>query len=68
MPSLITDEIIDAIIQNERRHVCRAVTPHPSARALQETRNLALLRPDWTQLPPGWAEDAQPAPARKEKA
>jgi hypothetical protein len=45
----ITDEIIDAIIQNENRHVCRQPRP---VRAPQATRNRADLKPDWGQLPP----------------
>lgn len=53
MPFSITDEIIDAIIQNEHRHVCRPRLRHPSPRALQATGNRARLKPDWTQLPPG---------------
>ena len=44
----ITDEIIDAIIQNEQRHVCRpARTRRPPA-----PRSMASLRPDWGQPPP----------------
>jgi len=53
MPFSITDEIIDAIIKNEHRHVCRPCRPYPSPRALQTTGNRARLKPDWAQLPPG---------------
>jgi hypothetical protein len=47
--SSITDEIIDAIIQNEHRHVCR---PGQPPRLVRAPRNLASLKPDWSQLPP----------------
>ncbi|MDR3670883.1 MAG: hypothetical protein P4L36_08565 [Holophaga sp.] len=50
----ITDEIIDAIIQNENRHVCRPGRQRGPARAPQST---ADLKPDWGQLPPD-AQDA----------
>ena len=62
MPSQITDEIIDAIIQNEGRHLGRSGKSHPPVRTLLATRNLACLKPDWTQLPPGWAEEGRPDP------
>ena len=50
----ITDEIIDAIIQNEHRHVCRpGRRPGPD----RAPRSRAELKPDWGQLPPD-AQDA----------
>jgi hypothetical protein len=52
MPFSFTDEIIDAIIQNEHRHVCGPRKLHPSPRTLQTTGNRARLKPDWAQLPP----------------
>jgi hypothetical protein len=58
----ITDEIIDAIIQNEGRHVCRPGQLPRSARAPQGPRSMASLKPDWGQLPPGSPrEEARPA-------
>ena len=52
----ITDEIIDAIIQNENRHVCR---PRQRRGPDRVPRSTAGLRPDATSLPPdnqdaGW--------------
>jgi hypothetical protein len=58
MSCSITDEIIDAIIQNEQRHVCRPRGRHASVRLPQAAGNLASLKPEWSQLPPGWAENA----------
>jgi hypothetical protein len=49
----ITDEIIDAIIQNERCHAGRSRKPQPSTPALRASRNLADLKPDWSQFLPG---------------
>ena len=64
MPCSITDEIIDAIIQNEHRHVGRSRERFPSARTLQAAGNVACVKPEWSQLPPGWAEDpSQGGPA-----
>ncbi len=57
MPHSITDEIIDAIIQNEQRHVCRPRERQAWPRTLQAAGNPASARPEWSQLPPGWAED-----------
>jgi len=57
MPLEITDEIIDAIIQNEGRHLDRPRKPHASARAPQAPKNMAALKPAWAELPPGTAED-----------
>jgi len=57
MSCSITDEIIDAIIQNEQRHAGRARGRQAPARTPQATGNLACLKPEWGQLPPGWAED-----------
>jgi len=66
MPSSITDEIIDAIIQNEQRHGCRPRERHASARPPQAAGNLACLKPEWSQLPPGWAESAErPDPLKR---
>jgi hypothetical protein len=45
----ITEEIIDAIIQNEGRRVGQPRKPFPVARA---PRNLADLKPEWGQVPP----------------
>jgi hypothetical protein len=53
----ITDEIIDAIIQNEHRHVCRLAAGRPFPRTPWAPCNRADLRPDWIQLPPGVADD-----------
>jgi hypothetical protein len=55
----ITDEIIDAIIQNERRHVGRPGQTPASARAPQGPRSMACLKPDWGQLPPDSREDRE---------
>jgi hypothetical protein len=50
----ITDEIIDAMIQNEQRLSGRPrkPIPIPVTWAPQGSRNLSVLKPDWTQLPP----------------
>jgi hypothetical protein len=40
----ITDEIIDAIIQNERRHVGRPRKPLPSAWVPETSWNLAFSK------------------------
>jgi len=64
MPFQLTDEIVDAILQNEGRHVRRAGKPRLPAGALLTTRNLACLKPEWSQLPPGWTEEVRPVPAR----
>ncbi len=53
----ITDEIIDAIIQNERRHLCRPPAGLPYPRHPQALGDRSLLKPDWGQLPPDAAED-----------
>ena len=58
MSCSITDEIIDAIIQNEQRHVCRPRERHAPVRLPQAAGNLACQKPEWSQLPPGWAESA----------
>lgn len=58
MSCTITDEIIDAIIQNEKRHVCHPRELHAAARPSQVAGNLACLKPEWGQFPPGWAEGA----------
>ena len=52
MQDSFTDEIIDAIIQNDRRHVGRPRKPLP-AWLPKDAWNLAALKPDWGQLPPG---------------
>jgi len=68
VPAQITDEIIDAILQNEGRPARRSGPSRIPVRTLLASRNLACLKPDWTQLPPGWAEEARPDrvhPARK---
>jgi hypothetical protein len=48
----ITEEIIDAIIQNDRRHGQRPSQNLP-AWVPKGIRNLAVLKPVWGQLPPG---------------
>ena len=55
MSASITDEIIDAIIQNEHRHVCRPGNPQPA----RSSSNVAYLKPDWGQCPPeAWGDPA----------
>jgi hypothetical protein len=55
----LTDEIIDAIIQNEKRHVCR----RPQRAAGVPRAPIAWPKPDWSQLPPdsGDTGDCRPA-------
>ena len=60
MSCSITDEIIDAIIQNEQRHVCSPRERRAWARLPRAAGNLACLKPEWAQLPPGWAEETEP--------
>jgi hypothetical protein len=58
----ITDEIIDAIIQNEGRHRCQAAKARPE---VPGSRRMADLKPAWSQLPPGAMPDgavAGPSP------
>jgi hypothetical protein len=54
MSVTITDEIIDAIIQNEHRHVCRR--PRRPAGVPRAPRSIACLKPDWSQLPPDFGD------------
>jgi hypothetical protein len=61
----ITDEIIDAIIQNENRHVCRPGRLNRSARAPQAPSNMASLKPDWSQLPPSAAGEGSAFPLKQ---
>jgi len=67
MSFTITDEIIDAIIQNERRHVCRR--PPRAAAVPRSPRSVARLKPDWSQLPPDAGDTgactAEPRPLRR---
>jgi|GEM_PF-1881164 hypothetical protein len=56
MPCSITDEIIDAIIQNEQRHVCRPREWHPAARTRDSAAGAVRVKPEWSQLHPGWEE------------
>jgi hypothetical protein len=58
----ITDEIIDAIIQNEGRHPFRPAKPRSETLG---PRRMADLKPAWSQLPPGAMPDgtvAGPSP------
>ena len=56
----ITDEIIDAIIQNETRHGLRPGRQQRFAPAPRTSGNRAELKPDWGQLPPGALEAGFP--------
>ncbi len=58
MPFSFNDEIIDAIIQNEHRHVChpgRHTAPTPAA------SGRARLTPEWRQLAAACEEGLTPA-------
>jgi hypothetical protein len=58
MPFSLTDEIIDAIIQNERRHVCQS----GKRRAAPPVLRAANAKPDWGQLPRCREEDSRYCP------
>jgi hypothetical protein len=53
MLSEVTNEIIDAILFNERRQAHPRRSPSEALRTQPMAGNRASLKPDWCQLPPG---------------
>ena len=56
MPFEVTNQIIDAILHNEGRHLGREARPRPEARTgariAPAPKSMANLKPDWCQVPP----------------
>jgi hypothetical protein len=56
----VTNELVDAIIRNEGRHVGRERKFRLEPRPVPTPNNRATQKPDWIQLPPGMK---QPLPS-----
>ena len=59
----INDQIIDAMLQNEKRGSQQARIASAPKRPFPAASNLANLKPDWCQLPP----DSLGTPTRGER-
>ena len=51
----VTNQIIDAMLDNERRQLGRTHRPGSTPTRIPAPANTSTQKPDWCQLPPGGA-------------